>query len=105
VAVPPTVTVPVREVLRHARDRATRTGRTQQIELGQDLFIRLAPDGKRFLLFQLEGEPEQTYARAVADALGFKNPTFGWHQGQTLRSLTVVEEDGVSEQAVDEHTD
>ncbi|WP_027482630.1 hypothetical protein [Deinococcus pimensis] len=91
-AAPPTVTVRVRELLRHARDRAVRTGRTQQVELGEDLFVRIAPDGRRFLLFQLEGLPEEGQARAVADALGFTRPTFGWHQGETLKSLTVQDE-------------
>ena len=30
-------------------------------------------------------------ARAVAEALGLRDPQYGWHQGATLRSLTVVE--------------
>ena len=87
----PTVTVKIRDALRHAQRRARDLGRTQQLELGQDLFVRVGPGGDRALLFQLEGEPTQEQARAVADALGFQHPQFGWHQGETLRSLTVVE--------------
>ena len=87
----PTVTVRIREVLRHAHGRALKTGRTQQVELGEDMFIRIAGDGKRFLLFRLDGEPEQSYAEAVAQALDFQQPVYGWHQGETLRSLTVVD--------------
>lgn len=89
----PTVTVRVREVLQFAEKRARESGRTQQVELGEDLFVRISGQGRRFLLFQLEGEPGQDLALAVADALGYQNPRFGWHQGATLRSLTVVEED------------
>ncbi|ADV66746.1 hypothetical protein [Deinococcus maricopensis] len=90
---PPTVTVPIRTALRQALDRAHRTGRTQQIELGDNLFIRIAGQGRRFLLFQLDGEPDQDTARAIAEALGFRRPEYGWHQGATLRSLTVVDAD------------
>jgi hypothetical protein len=28
----------------------------------------------------------------VAEVLGLREPVYGWHQGATLRSLTVVEE-------------
>ncbi len=87
----PTVTVKIRDALRHAQRRARDLERTQQLELGQDLFVRVGPGGDKVLLFQLEGEPTQEQARAVADALGFRAPQFGWHQGKTLRSLTVVE--------------
>lgn len=88
-AVPPTVTIKIRDALREAFKRAQKTGRTQQMELGEDLFVRIAGEGRKFLLFQLEGEPSREYAQAVADALGFRQPQFGWHQGATLRSLTV----------------
>lgn len=87
----PTVTVRVRDALRYAQGRAEKLGRTQQLELGENLFIRIAPGGRRFLLFCLEGEPEHAAARAVAEALGLRDPQYGWHQGATLRSLTVVE--------------
>ncbi|MFC6618100.1 hypothetical protein [Deinococcus radiophilus] len=90
-----TVTVNVRTALRDGQARAARTGRTQQIELGEDLFIRIAPGGRKFLLFCLgDGhEPDQATARAAAEVLGLRDPQYGWHQGQTLRSLTVVEAD------------
>lgn len=87
----PTVTVRVRDALRYAQGRAERLGRTQQLELGPDLFVRIAPGGRRFLLFCLDGEPGHAAARAVAEALGLKDPEYGWHQGATLRSLTVIE--------------
>lgn len=87
----PTVTVRVRDALRYAQGRAEKLGRTQQLELDPNLFIRIAPGGRRFLLFCLEGEPDHATARAVAEALGLKEPQYGWHQGATLRSLTVVE--------------
>ena len=90
-AAAPTVTVRIRDVLRYGQQRAEQSLRTQQLELGEDLFIRIAPGGRSFLLFQLEGEPDQNTARAVAEALGLKNSVYGWHQGKTLRSLTVVE--------------
>lgn len=89
--IPPTVTVAIREALRHAQGRAAKSSRTQQLEIGEDLFIRIAPGGRKFLLFQLEGEPSQAQAQAIAEALGLNQPEFGWHQGQTLRSLTVTE--------------
>ena len=93
----PTVTVRIRDVLRLGQQRAERLGRTQQLELGENLFIRIGPGGRRFLLFQLEGEPDNSVAQAVAEALGLRNPQYGWHQGATLRSLTVIEE-GSAEQ-------
>jgi hypothetical protein len=87
----PTVTVKIRDVLRVGQQRAVQLQRTQQLELGEDLFIRIAPGGRSFLLFQLDGEPDQSTARAVAEALGLHLPQYGWHQGKTLRSLTVME--------------
>nr|WP_246580825.1 hypothetical protein [Deinococcus aestuarii] len=78
--------------MRYAQGRAEKVSRTQQLELDPNLFIRIAPGGRRFLLFCLEGEPDHATARAVAEALGLKDPRYGWHQGATLRSLTVVEE-------------
>ena len=87
----PTVTVRVRDALRYAQGRAARLGRTQQLELGENLFIRIAPGGRKFLLFCLDGEPDQATARAIAEALRLKDLQYGWHQGATLRSLTVVE--------------
>ena len=63
----------------------------QQLEIGEDLFIRIAPGGRKFLLFCLDGEPERGAAEAIAAALGLKEPQYGWHQGATLRSLTVIE--------------
>ncbi|WP_291423580.1 hypothetical protein [Deinococcus sp.] len=91
--IPPTVTVAIREAVRHAQERAARLERTQQLEIGEDLFIRVAPGGRKFLLFKLEGEPEQSQGQAIAEALGLREPQFGWHQGATLRSLTVAERD------------
>ncbi|MFC4452701.1 hypothetical protein [Deinococcus sonorensis] len=88
----PTATYKVREALKFAQQRAAKRGRTQQVELPNDLFIRIAPGGRRFLLFQLEGEPTMEAAEAIAAVLDLHNPSYGWHQGQTLRSLTVVEE-------------
>lgn len=88
----PTVTVPIREALRYAQGRAERLARTQQLEIGEDLFVRIAPGGRKFLLFCLDGEPDRSAAEAVAAALGLRHPAYGWHQGATLRSLTVVEE-------------
>ena len=90
-AAAPTVTVKIRDLLRFGQGRAEQSQRTQQLELGEDLFIRIAPGGRSFLLFQLEGEPDRSTARAVAEALGLRGPVYGWHQGQTLRSLTVME--------------
>lgn len=87
----PTVTVRIREALRYAQERAASLNRTQQLEIGEDLFIRIGPGGRKFLLFCLDGEPDQAAARAIAGALGLRDPQYGWHQGETLRSLTVVE--------------
>lgn len=87
----PTVTVRIRDVLRLGQERAEKLKRTQQLELGEDLFIRIAPGGRSFLLFQLEGEPDHNTARAVAEALDLQGPVYGWYQGKTLRSLTVTE--------------
>lgn len=90
-AAAPTVTVKIRDVLRFGQGRAEQSQRTQQLELGEDLFVRIAPGGRSFLLFQLEGEPDHNTAKAVAEALGLRDPVYGWHQGATLRSLTVRE--------------
>ncbi len=87
----PTVTVRIRDALRHGQQRAAELNRTQQLELGEDLFIRIAPGGRQFLLFCLDGEPDRGTAEAVAAALGLRDPQYGWHQGATLRSLTVTE--------------
>lgn len=89
--IPPTVTVAIRQALRHAQQRAEKTNRTQQLEIGEDLFIRIGPGGRKFLLFRLEGEPTQAEAQAIAGALELNAPEYGWHQGATLRSLTVQE--------------
>lgn len=91
----PTVTVPIRQALKYAQDRAEKFGRTQQLEIGADLFIRIAPGGRKFLLFCLDDEPERNVAESIANTLTLKNPQYGWHQGQTLRSMTVIEEGAV----------
>ncbi|AWN22332.1 hypothetical protein DKM44_03015 [Deinococcus irradiatisoli] len=90
-ALPPTATVKIREVLRRAQQRARDTNRTQQVQIGEDLYCRIAPGGRRFLLFSLDSEPERSVAEAVAQALNLKTPEYGWHQGATLRSLTVID--------------
>ncbi|MFC3859310.1 hypothetical protein ACFOPQ_00795 [Deinococcus antarcticus] len=89
--IPPTITVAIRDALKHAQGRAVKLGRTQQLEIGEDLFIRIAPGGRKFLLFKLEGEPTREQGQAIADVLGLRVPQFGWHQGETLKSLTVME--------------
>lgn len=89
--IPPTVTVSVREAVRRGQERAARLGRTQQMELGEDLFIRIAPGGRKFLLFCLDAEPQRETAEELARVLELRDPQFGWHQGATLRSLTVME--------------
>lgn len=89
--IPPTITVAIRDALKHAQGRAVKLGRTQQLEIGEDLFIRIAPGGRKFLLFKLEGEPTREQGQAIADVLGLRAPQFGWHQGETLKSLTVME--------------
>lgn len=89
--IPPTITVAIRDALKHAQGRAVKLGRTQQLEIGEDLFIRIAPGGRKFLLFKLEGEPTREQGHAIADVLGLRAPQFGWHQGETLKSLTVME--------------
>ncbi len=90
-ALPPTATVKIRDVLRRAQQRARQLGRTQQVQIGEDLYCRIAPGGSRFLLFSLNGEPEHATAQAIAQGLGFETPEYGWHQGETLRSLTVID--------------
>ncbi len=90
-ALPPTDTVKIRDVLRRAQQRAQQSNRTQQVQIGEDLYCRIAPGGHRFLLFSLDSEPERSTAEAVAQALGFETPQYGWHQGETLRSLTVID--------------
>lgn len=89
--IPPTVTLALRQALVQAQGRSARLGRTQQLEIGEDLFIRIAPGGRRFLLFCLDAEPTRQQAEDIAAALGLREPEYGWHQGATLRSLTVVE--------------
>lgn len=90
-ALPPTTSVSIRRVLQVAQRRAQEAQRTQQVQIGEDLYCRIAPGGRKFLLFMLDGEPEQSAARAVAEALSLNEPQFQWYQGKTLRSLTVVE--------------
>lgn len=67
--------------------------RTQQLEIGEDLFIRIGPGGRKFLLFCLDDLPTETQAQTIAEVLGLHHPEFNWHQGDTLRSLTVIEQD------------
>ncbi|AZI43281.1 hypothetical protein EHF33_11440 [Deinococcus psychrotolerans] len=90
-ALPPTDTVKIRDVLRRAQQRSRELSRTQQIQIGEDLYCRIAPGGSKFLLFSLDSEPDHATAEAVAQGLGFESPEYGWHQGETLRSLTVVD--------------
>ncbi|GAA4006011.1 hypothetical protein GCM10022631_16690 [Deinococcus rubellus] len=90
-ALPPTDTVKIRDVLRRAQQRARDLERTQQVQIGEDLYCRIAPGGSRFLLFSLDDTPDHATAEAIAQGLGFRTPEYGWHQGETLRSLTVVD--------------
>lgn len=90
-ALPPTDTVKIRDVLRRAQQRARDLERTQQVQIGEDLYCRIAPGGSRFLLFSLDDVPDHATAEAIAQGMGFKTPEYGWHQGETLRSLTVTD--------------
>ena len=90
-ALPPTDTVKIRDVLRRAQQRARDLKRTQQVQIGEDLYCRIAPGGSRFLLFSLDSVPDHATASAIAQGLGFETPEYGWHQGETLRSLTVID--------------
>ena len=90
-ALPPTDTVKIRDVLRRAQQRARELERTQQVQIGEDLYCRIAPGGSRFLLFSLDDVPDHAAAEAIAQGLNFKTPEYGWHQGETLRSLTVID--------------
>ena len=90
-ALPPTDTVKIRDVLRRAQQRARDLERTQQVQIGEDLYCRIAPGGSRFLLFSLDDTPDHATAEAIAQGLGFVRPEYGWHQGETLRSLTVID--------------
>ncbi len=90
-ALPPTDTVKIRDVLRRAQQRARDLERTQQVQIGEDLYCRIAPGGSRFLLFSLDSVPDHATASAIAQGLGFETPEYGWHQGETLRSLTVID--------------
>lgn len=101
----PTVTMPIREALRLAQGRAAQLNRTQQLEIGDDLYVRIGPGGRKFLLFCLDGEPERSAAEAIAAVLGLRAPVYGWHQGETLRSLTVVEADAGPEPGASDLTD
>lgn len=47
----PTVTVRIRDALRYAQGRAEKLGRTQQLELGENLFLRIGPGGASFCCF------------------------------------------------------
>lgn len=89
--IPPTITIAVSKAIRHAQDRAARLERTQQLELNEDLYIRIAPGGRKFLLFQLEGLPTKEQAQDIARVMELHNPIYDWYQGNTLRSLTVIE--------------
>lgn len=97
-ALPPTDTVKIRDVLRRAQQRSTQTNRTQQVQVGEDLYCRIAPGGSRFLLFSLDSEPDHATAEAIAQGLGFVTPEYGWHQGETLRSLTVIDTSAPSQE-------
>lgn len=93
--------------MRHAQQRAADLGRTQQLEIGEDLFIRIAPGGRKFLLFCLDGEPTPQQGKDIAAVLGLQDPAYGWHQGNTLRSLTVIESgaEDAEEQPLPDPTD
>lgn len=94
-AVPPTRTFTIKQAMLEGFRRAAKTKRTQQIELGEDLYTRISigeHGERRFLLFQLMAEPEETLAHELAKALGFAQYQVGWHQGKTLRSVTVIEQ-------------
>ena len=73
-ALPPTDTVKIRDVLRRAQQRARDLERTQQVQIGEDLYCRIAPGGSRFLLFSLDSVPDHATAAAIAQGLGFETP-------------------------------
>jgi len=92
--VKPTVTVTLTDALRWGFKRALETGRTQQFELSPNLYARVTADegvGRKFLLFQLEGEPDEQLGKDLAAALKFKDYTLSWFAGQSVRSLVVDE--------------
>ncbi len=92
--VKPTVTVTLTEALRWGFKRALETGRTQQFELSPNLYARVTHEegeGRKFLLFQLEGEPDEQLGRDLAAALKFGQHTLSWFAGQSVRSLVVDE--------------
>lgn len=88
----PTLTLTLREAFLLAFDRAEKTQRTQQIELNPNLYARINVQGtRRFLLFQLEGTPTETWAHTLAEVVRFRSYTLDWFQGESLMSLIVQE--------------
>jgi hypothetical protein len=90
----PTITITLLEAMQMAFARAHTTNRTQQIELDPNLYARVSVAGvqRRFLLFRLEGLPEEELAQDLARALGFLGYTLEWFEGNTVRSLVVQED-------------
>ena len=88
----PTLTLTTKEAFLLAFKRAEQTGRTQQIELEANLYARISTqNGRKFLLFQLEGLPTKEQAEALAELIPFQRYKLDWYQGTSLVSLTVQE--------------
>jgi hypothetical protein len=89
----PTITIPLVQAVNIALARAEKTQRTQQIELDPNLYARVsvAAGQRRFLLFRLEGLPEEHLAQDLATALGFGPYALEWFEGNSVRSLVVQE--------------
>jgi hypothetical protein len=90
----PTITITLLEAMQVAFARAQQTDRTQQIELDPNLYARVsvAQTKRRFLLFRLEGLPEEQLGQDLARALGFLGYSLEWFEGNTVRSLVVQED-------------
>ncbi len=90
----PTVTITLVQAMQITFARAQKTNRTQQIELDPNLYARVsvAQTKRRFLLFRLEGLPEEQLGQDLAQALGFEQYSLEWFEGNSVRSLVVQED-------------